>query len=160
MPKNNNIQIFLIFSALVIYVSFGVYTNRVRSISRPQYLPVTAEVIINDLKIDLEVADTQKERKIGLMFRPSLPDDRGMLFEFKPPQRVKLWMKNCLISLDIIFIRNSIVQGLVPNAPPCYTDKCSIYDSGVIVDSVIELKGGRANELGLKIGDRLTVTTY
>ncbi|NEQ78440.1 MAG: DUF192 domain-containing protein [Okeania sp. SIO2C9] len=91
MQKNNNIQIFLIFSALVIYVSFGVYTNRIISISRPQYLPVTAEVIINDLKIDLEVADTQKERKIGLMFRPSLPDYRGMLFEFKPPQRVKLW---------------------------------------------------------------------
>ncbi|NET45696.1 MAG: DUF192 domain-containing protein [Okeania sp. SIO2B3] len=131
-----------------------------RTITKPQYLPVAAEVTINDFKIDLEVANTPKTRKIGLMLRPSLPDERGMLFEFKPPQRVKLWMKNCLISLDIIFIRNSIVQGLVPNAPPCYTDKCSIYDSGVIVDSVIELKGGRANELDLKVGDRLTVTTY
>ena len=160
MQKKNFVKIFLISSSLIIYISLSIYlaTNRVRSIAKPQYLPITAEIIINNSRIGLEVADTPEAIQAGLMFRPSLPDNRGMLFIFEPPKRVKFWMKNCSLSLDIIFIKEGVVRGVIENAPPCNSEKCAVYDSAITVDSVIELKGGRMDELGLKIGDRVNIS--
>ena len=52
----------------------------------------------------VEVARTEDQLKTGLMYRRSLPADRGMIFDFKTPQTVMMWMKNTYIPLDMIFI--------------------------------------------------------
>lgn len=122
-----------------------------------QTLPVTAQVQIADQIIQLEVAETQAQQSMGLMYRDSLPDDRGMLFPFNPPRNVTFWMKNVRINLDMIFLRNGQVKDVASNVPPCTTDPCPTYGPSTAVDHVIELRGGRATELGIKVGDRLQI---
>ncbi|MCC3407402.1 MAG: DUF192 domain-containing protein [Microcoleus sp. PH2017_10_PVI_O_A] len=120
-----------------------------------QLLPVSVNAIVGAGAIGLEVAKTPQEQAIGLMFRTELPDDRGMLFPIAPARNVRFWMRNVQIDLDMIFLREGIVQAIIPNVPPCFSDACPNYGPDVPVDGVIELKGGRAAELGLKVGDRI-----
>jgi uncharacterized protein len=128
--------------------------------TRPQSLPLSAYTVINQQRIELEVAQTPEQQEIGLMFRPSLAPNRGMLFPFSPPRPVAFWMKNCLISLDMVFIRNERVIAISANVPPCRKDPCPSYGPAAraSVDHVLELAGGRAAQLGLKVGDSITIT--
>ncbi|HIK25985.1 MAG TPA: DUF192 domain-containing protein [Thermosynechococcus sp. M46_R2017_013] len=130
-------------------------TQMVRGI--PQYLPITAKARIHNIWIQLEVARTPAQQQLGLMFRSHLPKNRGMLFPLSPPQVASFWMKNCLIPLDLIFLRDGKVVAIAPAAPPCQTLPCPTYESGVAVDAVLELVGGRAAELGLKVGDTVKI---
>ncbi len=125
--------------------------------SQQQMLPITAQVKIADQVIELEVANTPIQQQIGLMNRKELADNRGMLFPFNPPRLVGFWMKNCLINLDMIFLHQGKVLSISANVPPCKTEPCPVYGPEGFVDQVIELRGGRAKELGIKVGDQLTV---
>src|SRR6185436_8820153 len=49
-----------------------------------------------------EVMVKDEDRAMGLMFRPSLPSDRGMLFVFEQPDFHGIWMKNCKFPIDIV----------------------------------------------------------
>lgn len=124
-----------------------------------QYLPISAETEINGQKIQLEVARTLQEQAQGLMHRPPLPDDRGMLFPFDPPRPVQFWMKNTPSPLDMVFLRDGEIQAIVAAAPPCEADPCPTYgpETPVAIDQVLELRSGRASELGLAVGDRLEI---
>lgn len=124
-----------------------------------QNLDVSAQITIAGKVIQLEVAKTPEQQQIGLMYRKSLDPNRGMLFPFDPPRPVRFWMKNTLIPLDMVFLRNGIVQEIIAHVPPCKQDPCTSYGpaSSTKIDAVIELRDGRAAELGLKVGDRLTV---
>src|SRR5262249_56183161 len=67
----------------------------------------------------VEVANTPEEQAKGLMFRRSLPEGQGMLFDFHEEQPTSFWMKNTYISLDMIFIRGDgrilrIAENTVP----------------------------------------------
>jgi len=125
-----------------------------------QVLPISARARIADRPIELEVAKTPEQQAMGLMYRTSLADDRGMLFEFKPARWVNFWMKNCKISLDMIFLRDSVVKAIAVSAPPCTADPCPTYGPDTAVDRVIELRGGRAAELGVKVGDRIAIEFF
>lgn len=128
------------------------------STSQGQALPISAKATIAGKTIALEVAKTPQQQATGLMYRTSLADDRGMLFAFNPPQSVSFWMKNVAINLDMIFLRDGEVQAIEANVPPCTTLPCPTYGpDGTLVDQVIELRGGRAAELGLKAGDQIAI---
>ena len=120
-----------------------------------QLLPVSVNTIMGDRAIALEVAKTPEEQATGLMFRTELPDDRGMLFPIAPTRNVRFWMRNVFIELDMVFLREGVVQAIIPNVPPCLSEACPNYGPDVPVDGVIELRGGRAAQLGLKVGDRI-----
>ena len=120
-----------------------------------QLLPISVNTIVGDRAIGLEVAKTPQEQATGLMFRTELPDDRGMFFPIEPARNVRFWMKNVLIELDMVFLREGVVQAIIPNVPPCLSETCPNYGPDVPVDGVIELRGGRAAQLGLKVGDRI-----
>ncbi len=117
-----------------------------------QSLPISAQVTIGSRVLGLEVAQTVEQQAIGLMYRTTLADDRGMLFEFSPPRNVGFWMKNVAIPLDMIFIKDGKVQAIAAAVPPCNAEPCPTYGPGVLIDRVIEVRGGRAKELGLKVG--------
>jgi len=119
-------------------------------------LPITAEAEMAGQVFQLEVARTPSEQAMGLMFRPSLEDNRGMLFPFSQQRRVQFWMKNVVIPLDMVFLRQGEVQAVV-TAPPCDRDPCPTYGPNTPVDSVIEVRGGRASEIGLGAGDRVEI---
>jgi uncharacterized membrane protein (UPF0127 family) len=122
-----------------------------------QMLPITAKANMAGKVINLEVTKTPEEQAMGLMYRTVLADDRGMLFSFSPARTVAFWMKNCKISLDMIFLRDGVVRTIAANSPPCSAEPCPTYSSKTPTDQVIELRGGRAAELGVKVGDRISV---
>ncbi len=122
-----------------------------------QTLPLSARINVADQVIQLEVARTAAQQEIGLMYRTELANDRGMVFPFDPPRRVAFWMKNTLIPLDMVFLLKGKVQAVSSNVQPCKADPCPIYGPNALVDQVIELRAGRAQELGLKQGDRLVL---
>lgn len=122
-----------------------------------QTLPISAQVAIANQVIQLEVAKTPQQQAMGLMYRAQLADNRGMIFPFAPARPVSFWMKNVVIPLDMVFVRDGTVQAVASNVPPCKTDPCPVYGPPTPIDQVIELRGGRAKELGLQVGDRVTV---
>lgn len=102
---------------------------------------------------NVEVVDTPEARAQGLMFRESLADDAGMLFDFEEVRPVSFWMQNTLIPLDMIFIApDGTVETIHVNARPLDTTSIS---SQVPVQFVLEIPGGRSVEIGLEPGDRV-----
>lgn len=122
-----------------------------------QMLPVTAKAKLKSAVIELEVARTPEQQAMGLMYRSALPDDRGMLFPFDKARYVRFWMQNVTIPLDMIFLREGIIQAIFANVPPCTVENCPTYGPETPIDRVIELRGGRASELGLNKGDRIDI---
>jgi uncharacterized protein len=113
----------------------------------------------NGAKFRAEMAYKPYEITRGLMFRDSLPPDRGMLFLNKEPALYAFWMYNVRIPLDMIWMdSNRIVTEIVPDVPPCKSEKaseCPKYGGRVRSQFVLEINAGLAAKNGLKPGDRL-----
>ena len=102
-------------------------------------------------KFQVEVARTDQEKSVGLMFRRTLADDAGMLFPYGAPQAITMWMRNTYIPLDMLFIAaDGTIARIEANTEPLSE---RIIDSGVLVSAVLELAGGAAERLGIKAGD-------
>lgn len=101
----------------------------------------------------VEIADDDPERARGLMYRPPLDDDRGMLFQFPQPAEQSFWMRNTPSSLDILYIdpTGSIVSIAHHTTP--YSE--SPIPSNGAANGVLELRAGRAEEIGAKPGDKI-----
>lgn len=98
----------------------------------------------------VELADSPDERAKGLMFRRSMPEDQGMLFDFHTETPVMMWMKNTYIPLDMIFVsRKGIVTHVAADTTPLSEDVIS----GGEAYAVIELNAGASRKMGLKPGD-------
>lgn len=118
----------------------------------------TAQVVLNGHAYTVEVAKTRAQITRGLMHRPHLADDRGMLFLGERPQPISFWMKNTLIPLDIIFLDDQWkVVGLHSNVPPCEADPCPAYPSPGPAMHVLEINAGQAKALGVEPGVFLSV---
>jgi uncharacterized membrane protein (UPF0127 family) len=101
----------------------------------------------------VELAVTNEERATGLMYRKTLPEGRGMLFDFKPDQEVSMWMKNTYISLDMIFIRgDGRISRIAENTTPLSE---AIIPSRGPVAGVLEVAAGTARKYGIAPGDRV-----
>lgn len=107
----------------------------------------------------VEIADTPETQRVGLMGRTELDPQRGMLFIWDEPFYVSMWMKNTLIPLDFVFVRDDgRIAWIYHNVQPCPpVGECPGYTSPVRVSMVLEVAGGRAAELGLRVGDRLVL---
>jgi uncharacterized protein len=106
-----------------------------------------------DHSFNIEVATSDRERALGLMFRRSLPENAGMLFLYDRAQPTAMWMKNTLIPLDMVFISaDGKVHRIEQNVEPFST---SLIPSEGPVVGVLELNGGEAAKIGLKRGDKV-----
>lgn len=106
-----------------------------------------------DSTVFLEVAVTSEQKEKGLMNRPGLASNRGMVFIFKPARKVTFWMKDTLIPLDMIFINNGTIVKIVKNAVPNQTS--IIYPSDFDVTEVVEVNGGFSDSHNLQTGDKV-----
>ena len=129
-------------------------------LSFPSYAQETFEtetVVIQtsqaSYRFQVELALTPEQQTQGLMFRQSLRDDRGMLFVFKEPKMTSFWMYNTYLSLDMLFIsQDGIIVQIHRRARPGSTEA---IPSLTQVKGVLEIKGGMADRLGIKVGDRV-----
>jgi uncharacterized protein len=101
----------------------------------------------------VEVADTPETRASGLMFRKELADDSGMLFIYPGKQKISMWMKNTLISLDMLFLdRDGTILHISERTTPLSTQ---VISSRFRVKAVLEVVAGTVERLGLRAGDRV-----
>lgn len=102
--------------------------------------------------LPLEVMDTPNRREMGMMGRKNL--NGGMIFLFSDVKEQTFWMKNCLISLDIIMLIDNTVTVIHKNCPPC-VGECDKYQG--LANSVLELKSGMSDKLGIVLGSKLII---
>ncbi|MCB1520744.1 MAG: DUF192 domain-containing protein [Hyphomicrobiaceae bacterium] len=104
-------------------------------------------------RITIEIADTDERKRSGLMFRTSLAPSHGMLFPYKRPQELTMWMRNTYISLDMIFIRaDGVVHRVEADTEPLSE---SLISSHGDVTAVLELAAGEARRLAIGPGSRV-----
>jgi len=103
-------------------------------------------------KFKVNVADNDKKRAKGLMFiKKKLPKNNGMLFDFKKPKHISLWMKNTFIPLDVLFFdENRKIVDLKKNMIPHNTKS---YKSKVKCRYALEINANTINTNNIKIGD-------
>ena len=109
-------------------------------------------------RFTVEIADDAEEQRVGLMNRPSMPIGSGMLFVYDTPQSLSFWMRNTLIPLDMLFIDAAgVVQHIHHEAIPL--DETSIF-GGDNLTSVLEINGGLAKRMGIKVGSEVRHPSY
>jgi len=114
------------------------------------------KVRFEDHWVEVELPQTPSEFARGLMFRRELTPNKGMLFVFKKESRYKFFMKNMLIPLDMIWMdKDKRVVFIKKNAQPCKGKECPAIFPDRPAMYVLEVKAGTAEDIGLKIGDRL-----
>jgi len=110
-------------------------------------------------KIKAEVMIKQQDMMRGMMFRDSLPPDRGMLFIHGSPGSYRYWMYQVRVPLDILWMnRLHQVVEISPNTPPCQeksAQQCPNYGGAQPSIFVLELAGGMAEKYGIQIGSRI-----
>ena len=115
-------------------------------------MPLTIRSASGLHRFTVEVAATPEQQERGLMFVKSLAANRGMVFPYDPPEDVSFWMKNTLIPLDMLFIR---ADGTIARIVTAKALDLTAIPAGEPVAAVLEIRGGRAAELGIKTGDRV-----
>lgn len=104
-------------------------------------------------RFDVELATTPMQQARGLMYRESMAADAGMLFVFDQPRPASFWMKNTLISLDMLFIAaDGRIVNIGERTVPLSTD--SVPSDGP-VRAVLEINGGLSAMLGIRPGDKV-----
>ena len=112
----------------------------------------TSNALINDLTIPLEIMSTPEEQTTGMMDRKELKG--GMIFPYDEVSRKDFHMENCLIPLDIVFIKGSTIGDIHHNCPPCKENHSCPKYSG-LADNVLELPGGYCKKNNINKGDEI-----
>ncbi len=123
------------------------------NVDRP-YVDIGGEIIF------LEIADTDFARAKGLSERESLEENEGMLFLFSEKGRYGFWMKDVRFPIDIVWLDGDGVVWIEKNVPPeigIPDHRLSVYAPDNDADKVLEIRAGKADETGLKIGDHVTL---
>ena len=101
----------------------------------------------------VEIAETRSQRQRGLLFRPDLPQNTGMLFDFGEETQLSMWMKNTFIPLDMLFVnRKGAIHRIVENTTPL---SLKTIPAGAPTMVVIEFNAGVTRRLGIRPGDRI-----
>ena len=112
--------------------------------SPPQQLPISARWCLASQRcIDLEVARTPDQQRLGLMQRPRLPALRGMWFPLTSPGLSGFWMFNTIAPLDMLFLRGGTVIAIAREVPAGNAGAaCPSYGPDQLSDGVVELAAG------------------
>ena len=128
----------MISDAPAMAASLAVETIVIETQTKPQTLHV-------------EIASTPAARAHGLMGRKRLPQNTGMLFDFRKPLMVAFWMKDTPLSLDMLFVRaDGTISTIATNAVPFSEHEITSVEP---IRAVIEIGGGQANALGIAPGN-------
>lgn len=109
-----------------------------------------------DISLNVEVAFSENQRATGLMNRKYLSDHAGMLFVFEHQGLQRVWMKDTLISLDVVFISaEEKIVSIFKDLQPCIQYPCPIFSSAETAKYMLELNTGMIQKNKIKIGQRV-----
>lgn len=114
---------------------------------------VSIQTQSGSVDLNVDIADTVAKARRGLMFRPSIPDDYGMMFIYPDDQVWSMWMKNTFIPLEMIFFDRAGIITQIEQAKPL--DLTSIQ-SNQPVAGVLEVNAGVSHKKGILVGDIIT----
>ena len=105
------------------------------------------------IKIDLEIADNEYERQLGLMNRKSMEENQGMLFIFQHERMQSFWMRNTLIPLDMMFVNKE--NKIITIHKNTKTLSAQSYPSTGPAIYVVEVIGGFTDKYKIVVGDKI-----
>ncbi|MEO0293089.1 MAG: DUF192 domain-containing protein [candidate division WOR-3 bacterium] len=120
---------------------------------------------IGEEKIEVEIADTPEEWEIGLAYRDTLPEDKGMLFVFPTLERRVFWMRGCKFDIDLAYIEpNGVISEIITmkkESPFTPLDSLKRYPSkSSKIKFAIEMIGGWFKRHDIKPGDKINFKDY
>jgi uncharacterized membrane protein (UPF0127 family) len=119
----------------------------------PPKPPSPTAVFPDGFSATIELAITPDALAQGLMFRPSLPDDRGMLLIFSEERLPNIWMMNTLVALDLVYLdRTGRVVDVITDAQPCPGEPCPRFTPKQPAQAVLELPAGAATAHAISEG--------
>ncbi len=151
----------VVVSVLLIVAAFFVIKNITRHTPEVEYYHFTkeGELTFSDslgnlkVKIDIEIADNDFERQLGLMNRKSMKENQGMLFIFPFERMQSFWMRNTLISLDMIFVNKDKKIVTIHKYTKVLSDQS--YPSSEPAKYVVEVNAGFTDKYNIQVGDRI-----
>ena len=114
-------------------------------------------VKINNKEFKVELAQTNQETYRGLSFREELCENCAMLFIFSEVKERVFVMRNMLIPIDIIFIRDNKVINIHKNLEPEGENYKGRYSSNGPANYVLEINAGLSDTFDLKVGDEVFI---
>ena len=143
--------IIFVFIALVFVSVFAYFSDNKQISGEAKFAPVC----FGKNCFNAEIASSFPVLMRGLMFRKALEENGGMLFVFLDENKHSFWMKNTLIPLDIIWLSGGKeAVYIAKNVQPCETLYCPSISPDKAAKYVLEVNGGKADEIGVKIGDK------
>jgi len=119
----------------------------------PLEVALPRAILPDGATVGLELATTPEETTTGLMFRPALPADRGMLLLWSEERYATIWMMNVLIPLDIVFLDDlGKVVEVVADARPCAAEPCPRFTPEEPSRAVLEMAAGSVAAHGITVG--------
>lgn len=119
----------------------------------------TRSVVLGNTSFELTYVADPDSRRQGLMGVSDLPFGSGMLFDFPAGTQPAIWMRNMLISLDLVFVADTgEIRHVFAEVPPCAELPCALYQATQPLRWVIELPAGSVARLGLEEGDQLDMS--
>ncbi|HEY0185187.1 MAG TPA: DUF192 domain-containing protein [Rhodopila sp.] len=104
-----------------------------------------------DHVFNVEMALRPDQQSTGEMFRTSVPEDGGMLFDWGFPRDSQMWMRNTLVPLDMVFINpDGTIRAIAESTTP---RSLAAIDSRGPVRATLELAGGVTAKLDIRVGD-------
>lgn len=154
-------KVLLAFALLLIVVGGVFITQNYLNGSKLSFFKKSSTVIIGDRKFEVSVADSQKEREIGLSETKSLSQDQGMVFLFEKPGFYSFWMKDMKFPIDIIYINDNKIVTIQNNVQPVKEQESPIvYTSTEPSNRVLEINAGLARAYNFKKGDKIKIENF
>jgi uncharacterized membrane protein (UPF0127 family) len=143
---------FILGLAVVIFLVILV-TNFVLRNNKP------IQVSLGDQNFNIELAQTDLEKQIGLSKTEKLPENEGMLFLFDQPDYYAFWMRDMKFPIDIIFINGNKVTTIISNAlPPSKTNgNLATFQPKEKSDKVLEVNAGVAKKYNIEEGSVIDI---
>jgi uncharacterized membrane protein (UPF0127 family) len=139
--------------AALLFFCVGLMMGALVAEAKPRKDKLTLHTDSGAHVIEIEIAETEADKSLGLMYRPKVPPNTGMLFPYGRPQELTMWMRNTYASLDMVFIKaDGSVHRIEYSTEPL--SERIIASRGPVV-AVLELAAGEAKRLRIKPGDRV-----
>jgi hypothetical protein len=156
-------EVLLLVIIIIVLLFLFFYYAQILSAPSVQQFSIGSVCLKNRCFIT-ELAKTEAQRERGLMYVKELDKNKGMLFVFDKEGIYPFWMKNTLIPLDMIWIKEGPSAGsgqvvfISENVQPCKSLICPNTIPTARAKYVLEVNAGIVEEIGLMVGDELKIT--
>lgn len=162
VPDQKRFWLMMGASALLVFTAAAALARYVSFPERgtPQSPLPTISVVLNGHRVTAEVANNEDTQARGLMFRPALAPDAGMLFQYPYAAPRSVWMKGMQFSVDVVFIRGLTVVDYEDSVPPPSATRGEAATVTTLeeADAVLLMAPGQAEAWDVGIGTPVQFT--